>query len=112
VAQSTWFSTMTFELATAASGWTGAASPMTLTRQLGSDADQVFTAYRTGAVSASLAVHLLDKDQKHVMTVTLTNARLTRYTSTSRAVCSRGGVDRYNDIKVETENTGGGGTTT
>jgi type VI protein secretion system component Hcp len=86
---------------------------MTLTRQLGSDADQVFTAYRTGAVSASLAVHLLDEDQKHVMTVTLTNARLTRYTQyVEGGVLTEEVSIGYNDIKVETENTGGGGTTT
>jgi len=95
---------MTFELATAASGKTGAASPMTLTRQLGSDADQVFTAYRTGAVSASLAVHLLDEDQKHVMTVTLTNARLTRYTQYIEAGMLTEEVSiEYSDITVATD---------
>jgi len=76
-------------------------------------ADQLFKAYRTGAVSASLAVHLLDDKQNKVVSISLTNARLTRYTQyVEGGVLTEEVSIGYNDIKVETENTGGGGTTT
>ena len=80
----TWFATMTFEAASTPAGATGkgraAFSPMTLTRPVGADAPPLFERFAQDEVSERGKVALLDDKGNSALTITLTDASLTRYT--------------------------------